>query len=571
MKFLKRWIDLPVLQIARQFPYLVLASLAVSIYLSLIILDVVPDEYHGSMVVALIPGIVLGLSEGLWRMKTKLPLWSIIAYVIIAQLTFFYLADKGFDEEWMGFRFFIFVGIVHLVFAAGIWLFTRDNEKYWEQNISILLRLLSATILALLLWGSVNLILSLIDYLFIPGDFVDDEVIGISATWAFLFYHPMYFAAGLLNDSDEDPVTNHKVYFSAISYILTPLMWVYIAIMFAYFIKIGIQWEWPIGGVSYWIAALSVFGTLLYLLGYRYFKEGKTKLNEWYDKLFFILTVPVILLLFIAIYTRINAYGWTENRYFVVFAGIWLLVISLYFIISRKKALFVIPLTLGFVLLISSVGPWNAYSVARSSQMHELEELLTNSGILTSDGLNPDVSTLPSADRSRIRNISSFLDDRGAMKTFIENHVPQLLEEQSEDEEVNYELLLSRNLNLKTLPSDNGQTWVYIKSTSSLKELDLSNFQHVWYVNQHDRSYNAYPTTGIETKIKDSLLDLSTSSLALDEDGQFTNAPCVSDSTNDVRFTFCCTDCQVSTIPGSERVDQIIGVLYFNNLVGVDE
>ena len=568
MNLLKRLVDLPVLQIARYFPYTVISSLAAAIYATLIILEVFDNDVdHTKYVLALIPGIVLGLTEGLWRLKTKLPLIIPVGYLIVAQAAFFILVQGDFDQDWKVFRWFVFAGIAHLFFAAGIWLYRNTNTSFWEENIRLLLRLVSATILTFLLWGSINLILFLLDYLFIPGDFVDDQVIGTTATWAFLFYHPMYFATGLIGERSDDAqvVTEHKVYFSAIAYILTPLMWIYIAIMFAYFIKIGIQWEWPKGGVSYWIAALSVFGTLLYLLGYPYFKVGKTKLNAWYDRFFFILTVPVILLLFLAIYTRISAYGWTENRYYVVFAGCWLLAIALYFIFSKTKKIAVIPLSLGAVLLIASVGPWSSFATARRSQSSELLHLLERYEVLKNGELIPNLS-LPLVVRNRIVNVADFLDDRSAMHTFLKTHTPQLLESNTLGDEANFERIFTKAINIKSTVDQSTPDWVGIKSTDAIQSQQLTQFESVRYINKFDDQFNSYPYDGIESVLEQALIELVTNTDQIDSNGQWYSADCLNGQTDAIEFTFCCTDCQVYIGETEKRVDQISGLLFFSKL-----
>jgi hypothetical protein len=59
-------------------------------------------------------------------------------------------------------------------------------------------------------------------------------------------------------------------------------------------------------------------------------------------------------MLFYAIYLRIQQYDITVDRYFVVAFGVLLLVLSLYFICSKKKNLLSLPaILMVFTLLIS--------------------------------------------------------------------------------------------------------------------------------------------------------------------------------------------------------------------------
>jgi len=60
-------------------------------------------------------------------------------------------------------------------------------------------------------------------------------------------------------------------------------------------------------------------------------------------------------MLFYAIYLRINQYDVTINRYFVVAFGLWLLVISLYYVFSKKKYLSIIPAILTLFTIIISI------------------------------------------------------------------------------------------------------------------------------------------------------------------------------------------------------------------------
>jgi len=78
-------------------------------------------------------------------------------------------------------------------------------------------------------------------------------------------------------------------------------------------------------------------------------------------------------MLFYAIYLRINQYDLTINRYFVVVFGLWLLVISIYYIFSKKKHLSIIPAILTLFTIIISVGPWSVYSLPESRQLDRLK------------------------------------------------------------------------------------------------------------------------------------------------------------------------------------------------------
>ena len=100
------------------------------------------------------------------------------------------------------------------------------------------------------------------------------------------------------------------------------------------------------------VIAFASMGYLTYLLSS--YVEQELKAVTVFRKRFPIVVLPQIFMLFYAIALRIQQYDVTISRYLVVVFGIWLLVLSGYFIFSRQKRLFAIPASLViFVLLIS--------------------------------------------------------------------------------------------------------------------------------------------------------------------------------------------------------------------------
>ncbi len=82
------------------------------------------------------------------------------------------------------------------------------------------------------------------------------------------------------------------------------------------------------------------------------------------------------------------------NRYFVVLFGIWLAGISLYYILSRKKSLYIIPSTLTCITLIISIGPWGVYQLPLTRQYHRLLVNLKKAEILKDGVITPAADTL---------------------------------------------------------------------------------------------------------------------------------------------------------------------------------
>jgi phage anti-repressor protein len=82
-----------------------------------------------------------------------------------------------------------------------------------------------------------------------------------------------------------------------------------------------------------------------------------------------------VVLLFTAIFRRIGDYGVTENRYFVLVIALWILGITVYLLLSKKKSLKILPISLFIVAMISSFGSWGVFSVSKNSQIQQFEKV----------------------------------------------------------------------------------------------------------------------------------------------------------------------------------------------------
>ncbi len=87
-------------------------------------------------------------------------------------------------------------------------------------------------------------------------------------------------------------------------------------------------------------------------------------------------------MMFVAVYIRVRAFGWTENRYYVVALSIWVLVTMILKNIHKNKRNVIIPVILAVFAIISVTGPFSSYKVARAIQKNRLETILTEKNML---------------------------------------------------------------------------------------------------------------------------------------------------------------------------------------------
>jgi hypothetical protein len=187
------------------------------------------------------------------------------------------------------------------------------------------------------------------------------------------------------------------------------LVIVYLAILYAYLLKILIQWNWPKGWVSSLILGFSATAILSLLLMHPIRDRSGNAWIRVAGRWLYVVLIPLIVVLFLAVMERIGDYGITERRYAGVVLGIWLSAQVLYFLFSGSKS---IKFTIGslclFAFLMSS-GPWGMLSVTQRSQAGRLQKLLAKNGILVSGSIKKEHDQVPQEDAREITSIVSYL------------------------------------------------------------------------------------------------------------------------------------------------------------------
>jgi hypothetical protein len=134
----------------------------------------------------------------------------------------------------------------------------------------------------------------------------------------------------------------------------------------------------------------SFFGYLIYFASYVFTQASGTpglfrKIFPWAA----LLQTPM---LFYAIGLRINQYDLTINRYLVLVFGLWLVFLSGYYILSRRKDLSMPFFSLLVVVIVMSIGPWSVYVLPEYRQQERLRDNLIQAGMLQDGEIHPPES-----------------------------------------------------------------------------------------------------------------------------------------------------------------------------------
>jgi hypothetical protein len=199
-------------------------------------------------------------------------------------------------------------------------------------------------------------------------------------------------------------------------YILTSLAIGYFVILYTYTFKVLVTWEWPKNLLSWLVIGFSIVAVFTYFLWTPFWKEKIAK----YRRLFWWGLLPQIAMLFVAIIWRIKEYSWTENRYFVVILGLWLLGTSIYFLINKKATFKSIFVALTAIILVSQIGPMSGYSVGERAQKHRLVNLLESAQIMKNGEIIPAKIELDKEIRYEISDTIDYLVSRHGKDSVME-------------------------------------------------------------------------------------------------------------------------------------------------------
>lgn len=270
----------------------------------------------------------------------------------------------------------------HLLVSFAPFIRRGTVVGFWQFNRILFSRFLMATFFSAVLYLGLVIALVSIRYL-----------LNFDADWTvymYLFYfvsgvfHPLIFLSGVPQDLEAlEEFEGYPLSFKIFcQFILLPLLILYMAILYLYEAKIILLWDWPKGWVGYLVIALSVLGVLLMLLIHPLRLFDKAKWSRFVTKGFYIAVLPLLGLLFFALYIRIHDYGVTEYRYFLATAGVWLFLLSLYFVVKKSWDIRVIPQSLFVILICISFGPLGAFQVSLRSQISRLQEVLQANSLL---------------------------------------------------------------------------------------------------------------------------------------------------------------------------------------------
>lgn len=329
----------------------------------------------------------------------------------IAFLVLVYLLRPGWSDDVALSRFFQLALGLHLFVAVGPYLGVQEKNGFWQYNMTLFLRFLIAGVFAAVLYFGLSIALLAVENLFELD--MDGDIYGrLWFVLAFVF-HPWFFLGGVPEDLPSlDAQTTYPAALKVFAqYILAPIVALYLVILTLYLGKILLTQEWPSGWIGWLVSSVAAAGLLSLLLLHPIEEREENRWVQTYARWFYIALIPSIAMLLLAIWKRIDQYGITEHRYFLVTLSLWLAGICIYFILRRQGSIKVIPATLGILTFLTIAGPWGAYAVSERSQVNRLEGILERNDMLADGRLRAPREEVSFADRREISAVVRYLTE----------------------------------------------------------------------------------------------------------------------------------------------------------------
>lgn len=314
--------------------------------------------------------------------------WIIMKLIVLVLLFLFYWHlpnGKDLDNNPAYIiRFFLYLIAGHLFLLFAPFVKYWNKSAYWNYLKAVGVAITRSALFSGVLYLGLVLALLAIEALFevhIKGERYGQLFIfclGTVNTWIYLSDFPKEVR-------NQTEIHFEKALEVFVKFILIPLVILYTIILYAYGAKILIEWQLPKGWVSYLVTALALIGYLVQIIINPIQKNASAWTIKRFYPWFYYALLPLIVLLFVAIFRRISDYGITENRYFVVLIAIWIFAMALYLLAVKKRRLIILPLSLFALAILSSFGFWGVFSISNRSQANEFEKVYSR--VMENEGL----------------------------------------------------------------------------------------------------------------------------------------------------------------------------------------
>ena len=352
-------------------------SILACVFLCLNIYDADNDFANGwkdiffDLFLATMEGCLFTIPAILLSQKLKKGLkYSIqICVAVLASILGFF-ANRGFGNKIYGDLYFW--GITFAVILFTVYIFIPGNSTFFA---GLLKHFLFSGLMAGILFGGLSLLIAAFQNLIFHFD--DWQVYECCAVFCFVVFAVNIFVYYLFYRRDEE--NSGKAFKVIFLYILLPVFFTLIALLYIYLLKALILWKLPNGQINWFVSFASCIYIVFYFILREYENLAAVKVFYKYGAFAFI---PLICIQIPAYFIRLTAYGFTGWRFSSLLFIIFSIVTIVLTFIKKGKFIKYSLLLLSGIIIFASITPCNLINSAYKSQYNRMVKILEKYGMI---------------------------------------------------------------------------------------------------------------------------------------------------------------------------------------------
>lgn len=339
------------------------------------------DKYDGVVTYYLSVGCLMSLMLALWQEDAERDyhFWTINIAAHVLLLTDAYVLEfhtTNYSAALVAAHtaavFALVLGTIFLPFRRA-----KDDVPAWSFTIALITYASLALIIGGVMAGGTCALLAGFDALF---DVNVDRNFYFVLMVVFMVLLPILMFLSRVPRPQDFRVD--KVYLSGfvmgtVRYLFIPLVAGYMAVLYAYLVKILVTWTLPQGAVSWLVTAMMMGILAIIFMLYPAIRSGELKTFEskivrWAP----LAALPLVVLMTVGIVRRFSDYGITANRLYVITVNLWFYLVCIGLFVIRSKRIHWVFLSFGAILLLTSAQPLNYYEISRRSISCDIEKAM---------------------------------------------------------------------------------------------------------------------------------------------------------------------------------------------------
>lgn len=157
------------------------------------------------------------------------------------------------------------------------------------------------------------------------------------------------------------------------TFVSIPLLAAYLLIFYLYLIKVAIDGTSPVRDLSYQAIGVFLAFSIQRYVFQQALTDGDNVIARWFNKISpWLLLLPVVMMSWV-ICQRLLNYGLTVNRLYILIFNLWMYGILAWWIITKARKVWVIPVSLCIVMSLSSITVVNVTSITEATMRSDLK------------------------------------------------------------------------------------------------------------------------------------------------------------------------------------------------------